>query len=113
VSGRSHSIGPHKRFFPDRLLDERLLVIEVCCTDLEYVTANLLDEAEIADVHKVIAVTPTVDLKRALAKMVNDAAERRDEPAVKHKVAILAACNCTKAGFGWQAVLDTNRDGGA
>ncbi len=88
------------------ILNEQLLVIEVCCSNLEYDTVNLLDEAEIAIVHRVIAVTPTVELRKELAKMVDEAGERRDEPAVKDKIAVLAACTCTKAGFNWDAVLN-------
>jgi len=95
------------------VLDDRLLVIEVCCSNLEYETSSLLDEAEIALVHKVIAVTPTVDLRRKIAQMVEEAAERRDEPAVRDKIVVLAAVECTKAGFNWEAVLGTREETGS
>jgi hypothetical protein len=104
---RSSSVGRDQGLQPDLLVlapEGQRIVIEICCNNLDYDAENLAAEAAIADVDRVVAVTPDNRTAKRLESALAKAAERANTDR-QNKVAILNAGKCLGTNFDWEAVL--------
>ena len=104
---RNSSIARDQGLQPDLLVlgpEGQRIIVEICCSNPEYDAKNILIEAEIPQVDKVIAITPDKQTQKAL----NEALKKNSEPSGKdwHKsVTLLDAAVCLADEFDWTSVL--------
>jgi len=110
---RNSSIGREQGLQPDLLVmgpsGERIIV-EVCCSNLDYDARNILIEAEIPEIDRVVAVTPDKRTKCALEEALKKNFENSSEDW-QRSVALLDAGQCLTDEFDWAGTLVEGNQG--
>jgi hypothetical protein len=103
---RNSSIARHQGLQPDLLVlgpKGQRVIVEVCCNNLDYDAQNILAEAGIPEVDKLVAVAPDKrtkkSLQQALAKRLPGAGD------LEGSVVVLDAAECLADGFDWKGLL--------
>jgi hypothetical protein len=90
--------------------DGKRIIIEVCCSNLDYDAKNILIEAEIPEIDWVVAVTPDKRTKCALEEALKKNFEDLSEDWQK-LVALLDASQCLAGEFDWaETLVDGNQE---
>ena len=104
---RNSSIGKDKGLQPDLLIlapDDRRVIVEVCCNNMDYEAGNLAAEAVLPGVDGVLAVTPDGATRRALEQALAKG-QQPDKSGTKIPITLLDAGRCFGEEFGWLDVL--------
>ena len=110
---RNSSVARDQGLQPDLLVlapDDKRIIVEICCSNLDYDTKNILIESQIHEIDKVLAVAPdkrTVNsLEQALTKNCEDSGT-----AWQDSVTTLDAPQCLADDFDWAGTLDGGSSG--
>jgi len=104
---RSSTIARDQSLQPDLLVmypDGERIIVEVCCSNLKYDAQNILIEAALPEVDRVLAVTPDKKTKRSLGDALRKTSEDSSQDGQK-PIAILDASQCLADKFDWAEVL--------
>jgi len=104
---RNSTIARDQGLQPDLLVlapDGQRIIVEVCCNNLSYDAQNILVEAAIPGIDKVIAVTPDKKILRQLKDSLQKhrASSSAGPPA---NIVLLDAGQCLRPEFDWPGVL--------
>jgi hypothetical protein len=108
---RNSTIGQDQGLQPDLLVmepDGARFVVEICCSNLDYDAKNILIEAGIPEIDKVIAVTPDKRTRKSLEKAVKKNCEDSDTDW-KKSITTLDAAQCLAENFDWTGTLIGNQ----
>jgi hypothetical protein len=110
---RNSSIARDQGLQPDLLVmgpNGERIIVEVCCSNLDYDANNILTEAEIPEIDKVIAITPDKRTKHALEEALKRNFEDSSEDW-QRSVALLDAGQCLADEFDWAGTLVNGKGG--
>ena len=104
---RNSSIARDQGLQPDLLVlgpEGERIIVEVCCNNLDYDAENILAEAVIPDVDRVVAVTPDRRTMDGLCEALKKApvSSQRDW---RTSVTVLQAAKCLAPAFDWAGLL--------
>jgi len=108
---RNSSIARDQGLQPDLSVmgpDSQRLIVEVCCSNLDYDAKNILIEAAIPHVDHLIAVTPDKTTMRKLQDTLKKNAEDPDGDWQK-TITLLDAARCLADNFDWPKVLSYSK----
>ena len=100
--------GPRTRV-PDLLVlapDGRRIIVEVVCNNTDYDAQNILLEAALPGVDRVIAITLDGRAAQELQNALEKAAGTTAKPDWQASVLILPAIQCMASKFDWASVLN-------
>ncbi|MFQ5799378.1 MAG: hypothetical protein ACE5H0_11915 [Bacteroidota bacterium] len=104
---RNSSIARDQGLQPDLLVmgpDGQRIIVEVCCSNLDYDAGNILIEARIPDIDLVLAITPDSKTRKALQRAFEKNPEYSTEVA-EQSIRLLDAGQCLAEEFDWTTVL--------
>ena len=109
---RNSSVARDQGLQPDLLAmgpDGERIIVEVCCSNLDYDARNILIEAEIPEIDKVIAVTPDKRTKKSLEQALEKNCENSSADQ-QESIILLDAGQCLADIFDWAGTLvDDNK----
>jgi len=109
---RNSSIASDQGLQPDLLVlgpDGLRIIVEVCCTNLDYDAKNIVLESAIAGVDMVIAVTPDKKTKNKLAEALRKNSQDGAGQS-GHPIALLDSGQCLEDDFDWKEVVSEARE---
>jgi len=109
---RNSSIGRDQGLQPDLLAmgpEGVRIIAEICCSNFDYDANNIIIEAGIREIDRVIAVTPDKKTKTKLEKALNKTVKGTSENW-QDSVILLDAGLCLSEDFDWQKVLTGNEN---
>lgn len=104
---RNSSIARDQDLQPDLLVLEpegKRIIVEICCNNIDYDAKNILIEAAIPEVDRLIAITPDKKTKNLLEQALKNNCKDSAENWQK-SVALLEAGQCLTDKFDWAKVL--------
>ena len=104
---RNSSIARDQDLQPDLLVLEpegKRIIVEICCNNIDYDAKNILIEAAIPEVDRLIAITPDKKTKNLLEQALKNNCKDSTENWQK-SVALLEAGQCLTDKFDWAKVL--------
>ena len=104
---RNSSVARDKGLQPDLLVMEpggKRIIVEICCNNFDYDTKNILSEATIPEIDRVVAVTPDNKAKQSLEEALKKNSHGLNGNQQK-SVVLLDAGECLADQFNWTAVL--------
>jgi hypothetical protein len=104
---RNSSIAKDQGLQPDLVIlgpDGARIIVEICCNNLDYDAENIMAEATVPGVDRVLAITPDHVTANALLGALEKAGWQGEDD--RHAAAdVIAAAQCLKAGFDWVSLL--------
>lgn len=104
---RNSSIAGDQGLQPDLLVlgpEGLRIIVEVCCSNIDYDAKNILIEAAIPEIDQVIAVTPDKKTKTKLADALRSNSQDGSDES-RANIALLDAAQCLADEFDWKELL--------
>lgn len=104
---RNSSVARDQGLQPDLLVlapEDKRIIVEICCSNLDYDARNILIESQIPQIDKAVAIAPDKRTKKSLEQALSRNNED-SETAWQDSVTTLDAPRCLADDFDWPGVL--------
>ena len=104
---RNSSVARDQGLQPDLLVlcpDDKRIIVEICCSNLDYDAKNILIESQIPEIDKVVAIAPDKRTTKSLEQVLSGNCADADT-AWQESITTLDAPQCLADDFDWSGTL--------